>query len=323
MDKPLVSVVLSVFNGEKYLAEAIDSILTQTYKNFEFIIINDGSTDSSLEIIGSYNDKRIILISRENKGLIVSLNEGVHKATGKYVARMDADDISLPNRIDKQVKFMQEHESIGICGTAVRVFGENTREHIWKLTRSDKCIKAELLFSSALAHPTVMMRKSLIDQYQLFYSSDFTHAEDFELWTRFALHSNMANLQEPLLRYRILPSSASREADKNVENRYRVMKRIPIPYLEQLRIQRNESQSWLHFNLSTNLRMQASKIDFKDLDSYFALLLTENNHNNIFDRDALKKVLGKKWLLNLYYRRKIHAIFSKYTLYGIMGVAWK
>jgi len=114
-----VSIVMSVYNAQKYLDEAIESILNQTYSNFEFIIINDGSTDKSLEIIENYakKDSRIIVINRENKGLIYSLNEGIRKANGKYIARMDADDISLPQRLEKQVEFMEKNKNIGICGT--------------------------------------------------------------------------------------------------------------------------------------------------------------------------------------------------------------
>ena len=119
MNNPLVSVVLSVYNAEKHIVEAIESILTQSYKNFEFIIIDDGSTDGSLEIIKSYDDERIILISRENKGLIASLNEGIEQAKGKYIARMDADDISLSSRFEEQVTFMEMHEEVGICGTTI------------------------------------------------------------------------------------------------------------------------------------------------------------------------------------------------------------
>jgi len=155
MNNPLISVVLSVYNAEKYLVEAIKSILNQTFKDFEFIIINDGSTDKSLEIIESYQkeDERIILISRENKGLIASLNEGIEKAKGKYIVRMDADDISLSTRFEEQVKIMEENQNIGLCGTSVIVFGNNIKNDVWKLSKDDKTIKTELLFSSPLFHP--------------------------------------------------------------------------------------------------------------------------------------------------------------------------
>lgn len=320
MNRPLVSVVLSVYNAEKYIGEAIESILVQSYENFELIIINDGSTDKSLEIISAFNDNRILLINRENKGLIASLNEGISRAQGAYIARMDADDIAMTERLAVQVDFMHKHPDIGICGTALHVFGENTHEHVWKLPLEDKYIKAQLLFSSALAHPTVMMRKSLIDHYRLTYNPSFKHAEDYELWTRFSHYTKMANLPEVLLKYRVLEHSASRAADKEVQERYAVMKNIPMPYLHKLGIKKNEKQAWLHFNLSTNLRMKESKVDFGEMSEYFALLLQANENKNIFDHTSLRYVMGKKWLINLVYRCNIRALFSRYTFWGIAGV---
>ena len=125
---------MSVYNGEKYLAEAIKSILNQTYKNFEFIIVNDGSKDNSVEIIKNYmkKDNRIVLIDRENKGLPYSLNEGISIAKGQYIARMDADDISLSNRFEKQIKYMEENK-IDVCGSYIKLFGDNTKEQIVNL----------------------------------------------------------------------------------------------------------------------------------------------------------------------------------------------
>lgn len=219
MNDPLISVVLSVYNAEKYLVEAIKSILNQTFKDFEFIIINDGSTDKSLEIIESYQkeDERIILISRENKGLIASLNEGIEKAKAKYIVRMDADDISLSTRFEEQVKIMEENQNIGLCGTSVIVFGNNIKSDVWKLSKDDKTIKTELLFSSPLFHPTVIMRRDIILKYNLFYNKKFKHAEDFELWTRFAKYTKITNIQKPLFKYRILVDSITRAADKDVD----------------------------------------------------------------------------------------------------------
>ncbi|HAS7841575.1 TPA: glycosyltransferase family 2 protein, partial [Vibrio cholerae] len=144
MSSPKISVVMSVYNGEKYLGEAIDSILKQTFSDFEFIIINDGSTDKTLEIIKSYmkKDDRIVLVSRENKGLIVSLNEGLDLAKGQYIARMDADDISIKSRFEKQIEFLDSNPDIGVCGTWVEVFGENIKSKKWKMPTQDPDLKA-------------------------------------------------------------------------------------------------------------------------------------------------------------------------------------
>ncbi len=323
MKTPLVSVVLSVYNGEKYLEESIDSILQQCYTNFEFIIINDGSTDKSLEIIKSYDDKRIVLINRENKGLIESLNEGIRKSRGKYIARMDADDIALPSRFEEQVRFMDKNLDIGICGTAVIGFGENIQEHIWKLSSIDVTLKAELLFSSCFAHPSVMIRRKIIVENELYYNKGFLHAEDFELWVRMSEYTKFFNLKIPLLKYRVVKDSITRKADQDIEKRYEVIKSIFENYLKILNVHNSEEENRLHFNLTVNTRMRNNDIEFKVLENYFDKLIESNKEVRAFDLFELKQVLGKKWLWNAYYTKNIKAIFSPYFFYGLWSVIKK
>ncbi len=320
--EPLISVVMSVYNVENYLSEAIESILNQTYKNFEFIIINDGSTDKSLKIIKNYQkeDNRIVIISRENKGLPYSLNEGIRKAKGKYIVRMDADDISLPTRLEKQVKFMENNPDIGISGSDIIEFGENVETSIRKLLKKNEGIKSELLFSSTFAHPSVIMNKKMIFKYNLFYDGNFLHAQDFELWTRMAKVTKMANISKPLLKYRIVKNSITREANKNPKERYLIHKKIFNSALEELGIQNSDEESKLHFNVSLYKRIKEHKVCFKQLENYFNKLIISNDKKNIFDNYELKKVLGKRWLVNVYYRKDIRRFFSKYTLYGIFSL---
>ena len=214
MNNPMISVVMPVFNAEKYLDEAIESILNQTYKDFEFIIINDGSTDKSLKIIEKYKtqDERIVLISRENRGLIASLNEGIEKARGKYIARMDADDISLPQRFEKQVELV-EIENLDICGGHYFLIQENSSINGLILTpRShDMCILS-LVSKVPFAHPSVMMRKSFLDEQELKYGqSEYKFAEDFDLWMRLFKESAVfGNIDDVILKYRVINSSLSK-----------------------------------------------------------------------------------------------------------------
>ena len=147
MDNPLVTILMPVYNAELYLKRAIESILNQTYKNIEFLIINDGSTDNSLAIIKSYSDKRIVLIENDkNSGLIYSLNIGLKKASGKYIARMDADDISYPTRIQKQCAFMENHNEIGILGTFIQK--ENKFKNYSNPNLTSNELKARLIFNN-------------------------------------------------------------------------------------------------------------------------------------------------------------------------------
>lgn len=208
-DSPLISVVMSVYNGDKYLAEAIDSVLSQSYSNFELIIVNDGSTDSSIEIIYEYinKDDRIIVINRENKGLPYSLNEGIAKARGEYIARMDADDICLPDRFEKQIEYLNKN-NLDLCGTFIERFGDNINNNILKHPLKHNDIKFRLLFTSSFAHPTVMMKKEIFNKVK--YRPMYKVAQDYQLWIDIVNAGfKVGNLPEVLLRYRVHEEQAS------------------------------------------------------------------------------------------------------------------
>lgn len=306
-NNPVISVVMSVYNGEKYLDEAIESILNQTYKDFEFIIINDGSTDKSLEIIKKYEnqDERVVLISRENRGLITSLNEGIEKAKGKYIARMDADDISLPQRFEKQVEFMKKNLDVGVCGSWVEVFGENRKDTLWKMQSIDEELKPRLLFSVTFAHPSVMMRKELLEKYGLKYKEQYKHAEDYKFWLDFSKHTKFANIPKKLFRYRYLETSVSRTADNaKDEQRYKTIKSIFEEVLDELGIQNTEQENKLHFTIGLNERIAKEDIDFKFLNKYLTKLIEANKKTKVFDEKYLEQFLAKKFLIVVYYKIK-------------------
>ena len=193
---------MSVYNREKYIAEAIESILGQTFTNFEFLIINNCSTDKSRKIILSYSDSRIKLIDNEiNIGLTKSLNKGLGLALGKYIARMDSDDISLPHRLQIQFEFMEKNPHIDICGSWYKLFGD--RNSIIKTPVQDREIKETLFFHNCIAHPAVIIRKNTFDKYQIKYSENYLHSEDYELWCREVDRLKFANIPEVLIKYRI------------------------------------------------------------------------------------------------------------------------
>ena len=198
---PLISVAMPVYNGEKYLAEAIDSILAQTFTDFELIIIDDGSTDNSLSVLQAYQkrDSRIRLISRENRNLVATLNEIIDLARGKWVARMDQDDIALSHRFERQLQWIEKTDA-DICGSWVKLFGA-TCKRILKHPVTDAAIKMEMLFSTPFAHPTVMIKRELIKQ--LRYENAWEKCEDYDLWERAANAGlKMTNVPEVLLLYR-------------------------------------------------------------------------------------------------------------------------
>ena len=211
----IVSVIMAVYNAEKYLDEAIQSILIQTYEKFEFIIINDGSSDKSLEILEKYaiQDSRIVMINRKNKGLVYSLNEGILKAKGKYIARMDADDISDPFRLENQLEFI-ENNNLDICGGHYLLLDKKGKINGLNVVPiSHEMCTLSLLFKVPFAHPSVIIRKSFLNDNLLEYGqSKYQKAEDLDLWIR--MHkcgARFGNVDKVVLKYRVLEESLSKQ----------------------------------------------------------------------------------------------------------------
>jgi len=245
-ERPLVSILLPVYNGEEYLWEAIQSVLAQTFRDFELLVIDDGSSDRSLEILNGFQDPRIRVVENvRNQGLPGTLNRGISLARGKYIARMDCDDVCVPRRLEWQVTFMEEHPKIGLCGGWTRFFGE-TRPRTIKTPSSEQVIRAELFFDTPFAHPTVIIRKELLDKYRdLRYDpADIGGLEDWGLWRKCARHFQMTNLQRVLLRYRVRSGSLSTSRFSRKLERLQEIDRESLATLaisatdEQLRIHR-------------------------------------------------------------------------------------
>ncbi len=202
---PQVTIVMSVHNGEKYLSQAVDSILAQTFRDFEFIIINDGSTDRTSEILVQYQarDARIRLLAQEQSGLVDALNRGCALARGEYIARMDADDVAFPQRIEHQVKFLENNPEMALVGTPVVVIDENGLPiDLFRFPTDSHEIADLLMRANCINHPTVMIRTKAFCAL-CGYRKTFQHAEDYDLWLRMSEQYSLANLAEPMLCYRI------------------------------------------------------------------------------------------------------------------------
>ena len=208
----VISVVMPVFNGERFLREAIDSILTQTYMDFEFIIIDDGSTDCSPSIIASYayQDSRIKPFRQENRGIVDSLNRGCHLARGKYIARMDADDVCAPTRLERQLVFLEGHTEVGIvgCGLYDNIDTVGAVLYTSCLPEDNDEIQRTLVEQWCLLHPSIMFRRSLFSLVGG-YRKEFEGAEDHDFILRILEHSAAYNIPERLIRYRVNPRGLS------------------------------------------------------------------------------------------------------------------
>lgn len=201
---PLVTVLIPMYNCEKYIKDSLNSIINQTYSNLEILIIDDGSTDRSVEIVKSYSDSRIRLIeSKENRGIPFTRNLGLNNTRGKYVAMMDADDISLLNRIEKQVDFMESNQNIDVLGTYYEVFGQGVSKKTPGEFKSAMDIKIGLLFFNQIANPTTIIRVETLKKNDLSYNLDYFVAQDYDMWVQISKIGNLFVLPEVLLKYRV------------------------------------------------------------------------------------------------------------------------
>lgn len=289
---PRVTVLMPVYNGEKYLREAIESILGQTFRDYEFLIVNDGSTDRSAEIIGSYLDPRIRLVHNgTNSGLIFTLNRGLELAQGAFVARMDCDDISLPERLAKQVAFMDSHPEIGICGAWFRKFGTRKNKVVRWQTAPD-AIRCGLLFDAMVGHPTVMMRSELLRKFGLRYDPDYKNAEDFELWARAAEYCTIANIGEVLLLYRVHPAQVTQ---KQSTGQWETAGKVRVTQLNRMGIDPSPAEYVIHQAISTCICAGVDNL-FERAEEWLCRLKHVNDQTRIYPEPAFSRVLLERWL---------------------------
>jgi glycosyltransferase involved in cell wall biosynthesis len=297
---PKVTVLMPVYNGEKYLKEAVDSILDQSFKDYEFLIIDDGSTDGSGEIIKSYADPRIkVLENGENLGLVTTLNKGIELARGEFIARMDCDDVSLPERLEKQVRFMDSRLDVGVCGTWLRKIG--SAHDVVSYPVEDKDIRWFLTINSMFAHPSVMLRHDLLTNHNLRYDANFPHAEDYELWTRIAKYCRLANLPEVLLLYRIHGEQIG--AKYNIEQ-VATGGRVRMAQLCNLGISFGSKEFNLHEEIFAGVqkgigkRGYAARISFlKDSETWLMKLLDANKHGALLNSASFDNILAERWFV--------------------------
>jgi glycosyltransferase involved in cell wall biosynthesis len=211
MRQPLVSILLPVYNCEGYIVPCIESLLTQTYPHFELLIINDGSTDNTQNLIETFKDDRIIYVkNKQNNGLIYTLNKGIQLAKGKYIARMDGDDIALASRLEMQVNYMESFDRVAVLATVITCIDTDGKlSPSWpddEMNTEPAAIKKTMAWRNCIAHPTVMMRTNLAQQF--LYNPVQKNIEDYDLWLRYLSNGHViAKLKEPQLLYRIHPNS--------------------------------------------------------------------------------------------------------------------
>jgi len=277
---PKVSVILPAYNAEKYIKEAVDSILSQTFRDFELIVINDCSKDSTEKILLSYTDPRLVYVKNEqNLGVAGTLNKGLKLAKGQYIARMDADDISLPQRFEKQVAYLDSHENTAVLGTALERFGEGMPSQTRYFSQDPEQMKIDLFFSCGLAHPSIMMRADVIRKLGG-YDLEFEGLEDYELWCRAAREYQVSALPEVLFRYRVHSGQVTKNPSEKYLSR---MQNLKKRQLAELNIS-NNMEAYFQYCIGNKPDNVEKATAFCEL---LQMVLQENKNKKIYKQRLL------------------------------------
>ena len=291
---PLVTVLMPVHNGEAFLSEAISSIIQQSFNDFEFLIIDDASTDASVKIVLSFRDPRIRLIRTDERIRICrALNLGLEKARGRYIARMDADDISHKCRLAAQVRFMEQRSEIGMCGTCGRRIKDGKPAQSYRRPTGFENIRAYALFDNPFIHASMMIRHQALERNHLRYDETFTTAQDYDLWVRSFDFFPSENLRQKLIDSREHDKSITHNASSDSDEKaLRIAKR----FLDALGLTPNEEDLHFHRQLGT-LRWPVSPNErtIVRAEKWLLSLIDRNRHAEIFEPGALKRAVDSIW----------------------------
>jgi Glycosyltransferases involved in cell wall biogenesis len=298
MAVPRVSILMPVYNVAPYLREAMDSILTQTYHDFELIVLDDCSPDKSAEILDSYIDSRIVRYRGEyNAGLANVLNVGMKMARGEFIARMDSDDVSLPERLEKQVAYLDAHPDMDLCSCGMQLFGRETETWIRELDPED--VKITALFYSPILHASCVWRRLNFEKSGLGFNQDMVPAEDYDMWTRALVAGlQLVNIPDVLYKYRI----HEEQATSNHENLVRKDLEVQRNYLSQ--VFPNLEQS------AIDKFIDKDNLSLLELKSTIRELIKANQVDGFFDQNRLIYRIRKYYEAIIV--QKLHAKFNMY-----------
>jgi len=300
MESARVAILMPVYNVAEYLREALDSILQQSYSDFRIYIVDDCSTDNTVEVIQSYTDERIHLIQQvKNGGIVPTMNAGLDALQEEeYVVRMDGDDISVPDRLEQLIDFLEHHPDIGVCSSSVEVFG--SKSEVWHYETDPMTIRAGLVFEHLIGHAASAFRAEVFREKGFRYTMDLPHGEDYDLFFRLRDEVRMSSIQEPLYRYRILDHNVT------VRNQSTYAQRVKNYYkkvLSELEITPSDENLDVHFALA---RLTDLPEDPKVLSDWKKTLIRQNLKLAIYPHAAFVQVIEKKW----------DALFFKYLPKG-------
>jgi glycosyltransferase involved in cell wall biosynthesis len=285
---------MSVYNGAAFLPESIESVLAQSFRDFEFIIVNDGSTDNTCEILEKFKqaDSRIQIVNNDkNIGLSASLNKGLQLVRGRFVARMDADDICAECRFEKQTEFLEQHPEIDVCGSYISAFSDTSRS-TWSYPTDPLEANCHLLFNSPVAHPAVMFRKTSLQRHNLLYDPSCRAAQDYDLWARAAGYMQIANIDEVLLEYRLHDSQVGKSSERLQSEaanavRLRLLNRLSLkPTTAELEL---HNQVWASEPVNSKTWLVSAGL-------WLGKLHRANLQEKVFPEPACSLKLARHWL---------------------------
>lgn len=296
MPNPEITVLMPVYNGEEHLAKAIESILNQTLGNFKLLVINDGSTDGTSAILKHYSemDDRIMLHhNKTNLGLISTLNIGLSLSKTSYILRMDADDIALPNRLGMQLSFMDSNGDVQVSGGECEIIGGG------KMTvpEIDSQIRSLAFMNSPLLHPTVIMRRSFIENHALKYDPDFKHAEDYALWVEVFKKGKSANINKPLIKYRKHQNQVSQKFN---DIQRANSNRVRLNWLNHFGISLNDTEADIYGRFCSKMPLESTG-SFDVIEEVLTRIIDAAKKNPSLDHDYLKRVFSDR--LSLVYNK--------------------
>ncbi|MCX8080388.1 MAG: glycosyltransferase [Bacteroidia bacterium] len=287
--EPLVSVILPVYNASFFLKDSVRSILNQTYKNFELIIINDGSTDNSREILNRIKDNRIKFIDYDyNRGLIDTLNEGISLSKGKYLVRMDADDQSHPRRIEVLVNYMEANPNVGIAGSYTNLTGPSL---YYKKKLSSDEIKSRLLFDNIFSHPTMIFRRQLFSDYSVAYNKKYFCAEDYGLWFEMMNQTDYGLVPRRLLHYGIHQNQVSMVFR---EEQLQSVQKIHREWLSLIQVSYDENEINLHQKIF-HKNYEITPEFFCSCEKWLMKLISSNENSKFHHPESFKKIVAWVW----------------------------
>jgi putative glycosyltransferase protein len=306
MENSKISVIMSVYNGAEFLRETIESVLKQTYTNFEFIIADNASTDETVSIIRSYNDSRIKLtVNEKNKGYVVNLNSMIKEATGKYIIRQDADDIIREKKFEKLFEYMETHPSVGACGYYINVFGAYKKRIRQEL--DNKKIRAAMLFENQMDSLSII-RASLFKDYDLSFEENLIPAEDYKFWFEVMKHSELANIPWFLLDYRIHGTNISIEKkEQGDRNRLAVQLQI-YEYLFNQKVSEEIKEIFRLLYISNNCSGEVYKKIIVGLEQIACFTKTGKQ----IDEETFLYYMARRWFIFCIHNRKLYFFKPKF-----------